>query len=262
MLNAKNMKKLFDQLPKPRGGLIGHRGVAGQAPENTRASFEKAHQLGLNWVEFDIRCLASGEWVVFHDETLERTTNGTGLIAETPLPILQTLDAGSWFHPKFKDERIPLLSQTLQWLADFNIHPNIEIKLFKASFKTKKKQMADLLNLIQCYWPSTHPLPLVSSFDRGLLEILRQLHPTLPLGYLIDDFSESHLKEVSQLQFHSLHCADTFKDLSVLQQAVQFGIPILIYTVNNLERIEKLKQQGASGIFSDLTKIDLPWHLS
>ena len=66
-------KRLYD-LPAPKEGLIGHRGAAGHAPENTAASIKKAAQFGLNWVEFDIRLCSSGEWIVFHDSSLERTT--------------------------------------------------------------------------------------------------------------------------------------------------------------------------------------------
>src|SRR5690348_1162223 len=94
----------FDQ------GVIGHRGACTYAPENTLASFKKAHELGIQWVEFDVMLSRDKVSVVFHDETLNRTTNGTGYIDECTFDELSKLDAGSSFGPEFKGERIPLLS--------------------------------------------------------------------------------------------------------------------------------------------------------
>lgn len=120
------------RLPPIHQKTIGHRGLAGFAPENTLASFETAKNFGLNWVEFDVQVCGSGEWVVLHDETVDRTTNGNGQVADLPFDRLKLLDAGSHFDPKFHTERIPLLADVLLYLKEAKIHPNIEIKSTKS----------------------------------------------------------------------------------------------------------------------------------
>ncbi len=241
------MSNLLNCLPLPRYGLIGHRGAAGLAPENTLASFKKAATLGLNWVEFDVRLCGSGEWVVIHDETLERTTNGHGLVSQTPYETLKTLDAGSWFDPQFENVRIPLLSQTLSFLATLNLHPNIEIKTFTHHKKEKMEHFIEQLH----HWPASLPLPLVSSFDLEILIILRSLHSDLPLGYLVDVISDCSIQQTIQCDLNALHAYDGG---AVHTSTLPLDkIPILIYTVNNQKRIEYFLQMGIHAIFSDLT---------
>jgi len=244
------MSQLFYHLPKPKRGLIGHRGASGLAPENTLLSFKKAADLGLNWVEFDIQQCASGEWIVFHDETLERTTNGHGLVMDTPFEVIQNLEAGAWFHPQYKGARIPLLSETLIYLRELKIHPNIEIKTFHHD---KLQQMQNFIKHLNTYWPSTFPPPLVSSFDIEILDILRQLTKTIPLGLNIDTLSQQNILETKAHHFNSLHCQHqkiTTIDLAFAHKA---GLPILTYTVNQPEEIKMLLKSGITAIFSDLT---------
>src|SRR3972149_9393656 len=106
--------------------VIAHRGFSGQAPENTLASFKKARELGSDMIELDVRFSKDGHMVVMHDDTLDRTTNGRGKVADYTLKELKQLDAGSWFAPQFSDERIPNLNEVLE-LAKGKILVNIEI---------------------------------------------------------------------------------------------------------------------------------------
>jgi glycerophosphoryl diester phosphodiesterase len=95
--------------------IIGHRGAAGHAPENTLASFAKALALGADAVECDVQLSADGVPVVIHDPTLDRTTNGSGPVAARSAAELRALDAGAWFGPAFAGERIPTLAEVLDW---------------------------------------------------------------------------------------------------------------------------------------------------
>ena len=87
--------------------LIAHRGYSAIAPENTLSSFRLALEESIFGVEFDVHLAADGVPIIIHDTTVDRTTNGTGKVAEKSLAQLQSLDAGSWFHPRFSQERIP-----------------------------------------------------------------------------------------------------------------------------------------------------------
>lgn len=93
--------------------VVSHRGDNLSAPENTLASAQKAVAAGADYVEFDVRQSADGVLYVMHDDTVDRTTNGTGLIAEMTSEQIDGLDAGSWFSPDFAGERVPRLDDFL-----------------------------------------------------------------------------------------------------------------------------------------------------
>lgn len=100
-------------LPK----VVGHRGACEVAPENTLASFERAWRDGADIVEMDVRLSADGQVVVFHDATVDRTTDGTGEVAAMTVAELKRLDAGRWFDPRFAGERVPTLREVFDWAA-------------------------------------------------------------------------------------------------------------------------------------------------
>lgn len=85
---------------------IAHRGASGYCPENTMVSFRRARELGVRWQECDLRLTADDQVVVIHDSTVDRTTDGSGLVRQFSLADLEKLDAGSWFDPKFKGSHL------------------------------------------------------------------------------------------------------------------------------------------------------------
>jgi glycerophosphoryl diester phosphodiesterase len=109
--------------------VIAHRGASAYAPENTLAAFRLAREMDADWFELDCTLAAGGEPVVIHDATLDRTTDGAGRVAETPLGTIRALDAGSWFDPRFAGERVPTLAEALA-AADDAIGVYVEIKAF------------------------------------------------------------------------------------------------------------------------------------
>jgi glycerophosphoryl diester phosphodiesterase len=96
----------------------GHRGAAGEAPENTFAGFALAASAGVDYLELDVRLAADGVAVVFHDDELDRTTDGSGPPETRSSAELLGLDAGAWFGPRFGGERIPTLDAFLAWLGE------------------------------------------------------------------------------------------------------------------------------------------------
>lgn len=97
-----------------RPWAIAHRGASLEAPENTLAAFRRAMNLGADLIELDVHQTADGELVVIHDETVDRTTGGSGAVGEMTLPEIRALDAGSWRGPDFAGERVPTLLSVLQ----------------------------------------------------------------------------------------------------------------------------------------------------
>ena len=96
--------------------VIGHRGAAKRAPENTLAGLRRAHELGAAWVEFDVMLSGDGVPILIHDETLERTTDGHGAVPDHGLAAIRELDAGAWFAPAYAGERVPTLEEAIDLL--------------------------------------------------------------------------------------------------------------------------------------------------
>jgi glycerophosphoryl diester phosphodiesterase len=118
--------------------VIGHRGAAALAPENTWESFDIALRMGVDAIETDVRATSDGELVLIHDEGLGRTTNGQGLtLHTTPWSVVRTLDAGSWSSEKFRGAKVPRLRDTLErygWLTHLVLEikqPGIELEVLE-----------------------------------------------------------------------------------------------------------------------------------
>jgi len=108
--------------------VIGHRGTANLAPENTLAGIRRAQEEGAGWVEFDVKLTSDGIPILMHDDRLGRTTNGKGKVALASLKDIQALDAGSWFAPEFAGERVPTLRATLELCIELGLGINVELK--------------------------------------------------------------------------------------------------------------------------------------
>lgn len=111
----------------PERGICAHRGASATHPENTMAAFKEAIRLGAHMIEFDVRQTKDGELVVIHDSSLDEHTNGTGKVADRTLAEIQTVDAGSWKHSTFSEEKIPTFTEVLKIMPQ-NIWLNIHVK--------------------------------------------------------------------------------------------------------------------------------------
>jgi len=96
--------------------VVAHRGAANFGPENTLRAFEKAIELGADYIELDVRETRDGHFVIMHDETVDRTTDGAGAVADLTLADIKTLDAGAWYASEYAGERVPTLQQVIEAL--------------------------------------------------------------------------------------------------------------------------------------------------
>ncbi|MBI5121869.1 MAG: glycerophosphodiester phosphodiesterase [Rhodospirillales bacterium] len=235
--------------------LIGHRGAAKWAPENTLASFFCAADMGAQWVELDVRLCKGGIPVVFHDATLERTTNGLGRVAEHRLDELKSLDAGSWFSRRFKDEPIPTLEEALDVIAKLGMGVNIELKPDPENARETARRALEAARLV---WPESAPPPLISSFDAEALEEASSLGLGWPLGYLAGRFESRHLEKALALKTGSFHLAAHGLRRDQIDALHQAGLRVFTYTVNDLSQARQLLAMGVDAIFTDDPKILAP----
>ncbi|MDR3477694.1 MAG: glycerophosphodiester phosphodiesterase [Gammaproteobacteria bacterium] len=228
--------------------VIAHRGASRYAPENTLSAFFKAKQLGAQWVEFDVMLSACGEAVVIHDETLNRTTNGNGIVGDYPYSYLRTLDAGAWFNAKFSGEKIPTFKDVILCLQEHQLAANVEIKpLPGQEEQTAKKVLAD----IRDYWTVDMMPPLLSSFSVPSLRTVRQNSPDALIGLLIDEWFGGWEEVCDQLQCVSVHLNQRILDENVVRHIKAMNRFVLSYTVNDPHRAKELFGWGVDAVFSD-----------
>ncbi len=116
-----------DKIEMPERGICAHRGAMETHPENTVVAFQEAIRLGAHMIEFDVQITRDNKLVIMHDKTVDRTTNGTGLVSELTLEEIKKLDAGSWKSKQYTGEQVPTLKETLE-IMPRNIWLNIHLK--------------------------------------------------------------------------------------------------------------------------------------
>ena len=232
--------------------VIGHRGAAGRAPENTLAALRVAHRLGARWVEFDVMLSRDGVPVLIHDETLQRTTDGRGRVARHTAAELRLLDAGARFAPEFAGERIPTLAEAVAVLLELGLHANVEIKPANGHEVATGKAVGDAL--LRC-WPDAGPRVLLSSFERESLAAARCVAPGLPRGLLAGAVPGDWASALRDLGCTTLHLDHGRVTPPVLQTLAAEGVPVLLYTVNDAARARDLLQAGAVAVFTDLPDV-------
>ena len=114
--------------PFVRKPLIAHRGAPAHAPENTLTAVRMAKEMGARWIETDVRLTADGALVMIHDETLDRTTNGSGPVLMATAEEIRSLDAGSWFAPEFAGETVPTLHEFIACIRTEGLNLQLELK--------------------------------------------------------------------------------------------------------------------------------------
>ena len=227
--------------------VIAHRGGSVYAPENTMIALSKAASFGASWVEFDVMLSACGETILFHDETLERTTNGVGLVADFPYAYLHTLDAGAWFDSRFAGECIPTLSQALIFLKEMGLSANIEIKPAKGQ---DERTVVRVLEVVERIVTDPHSI-LFSSFSLIALRLLRRLLPSSQVGFLMDPWLKDWRGLCDELQCVSLHVNEAQLTAARVHEVKNAGLLLLSYTVNDPKRIKELLAWGVDAVFSD-----------
>jgi len=228
--------------------IIGHRGAMGHAPENTLASFRKAAELGATCVEFDAKLSQDKEPIVFHDDDLDRTTDGHGPVAENTLAQLQSLDAGAWFGGAYVGERIPTLGQAIDVLKDLNLGANVEIKPSPGREVESGLLIAEFLNI---HWPDDLPGPLISSFKMDSLIAARAVAPDIPRALNTLEITPDWRKRMEAAGATSFHVLERILSTDIAAEITAAGYTLRSFTVNQPEVANRLFSWGIEGVFTD-----------
>lgn len=226
--------------------VIGHRGARGEAPENTLPSFRHALDAGIRHFELDVRLSWDGRPVVIHDDSVERTTGEKGLVAELPASQLASLDARrntpGWSAPA----GIPTLEEVLVACAQAESW-QLEIKSdAPARIKALLHAMADLLARLHLA-----PQVTLTSLDVDVLKIAKKEVPALARGYVAERAEPAPLATARRLDCSLLVCNWKITDDALVQSAHDAGLPVSVWTVNDLVVAERLRNLGVDSLITD-----------
>lgn len=227
--------------------VIAHRGASLVAPENTLPAFQIAAQLGADGIELDVKLSSDGELIVFHDQTLERTTNGEGLIADWAWADLQQLDAGSHQLPKFKGVHIPRLKEVFKVLGDSLLY-NLELTEYRRPLTQITRKTIELVDEF-----GLQANVLYSSFNPlALIQAIRHVRKD-QIALLMHQATPAFIRVLSQaLVPHAVfHPNDKLVTEKLVRRLKQSGKRINIWTVNQSERMKTLLTWGVNGLITD-----------
>lgn len=218
--------------------IIGHRGAAAYEAENSLISFQKAIELKVDMIEFDIQKCKSGELVVFHDYTLERCTNGIGFIANKTLSELKALRLPN-------NQKIPTLEETLN-LIDAQTKVNIELKGLSTT-----KELSEILTSFteKTKWEADDFL--ISSFHHKELFKFQKLMSNQKLSPLYEEITHDYLEIAKALNAHSINANFKFLNRKIVEEIHNNGYQVFAYTVNKMADKHRMKEIGVDGIFTD-----------
>ena len=216
--------------------VIGHRGFSGAAPENTMAAFRKALRAGADALEFDLRITRDDRVAILHDATVDRTTDGSGLVRSMTMAQLRRLDAGSWFDAPFRRQRIPTFEEVL------------------AAGGKCRLLILDTKDL-DTFWIGRHeavlrrlPVLVASEFD-GFLKSVKRRYPWVPTALTAE--KKTDLGRAARLGCSAIDPRFRLVDAAFMKQARKLKLAVYPWTVNTPKEAVRLARLGVDGVITN-----------
>lgn len=236
--------------PDPaRPWIIGHRGAMGHAPENTPASFELGWKMGADALECDVHLSSDRKLIVMHDEALDRTSSGTGLIRDASWSAIKRLDAGGWYHRRFRGQRVWQLADLLHWMrgkksrAGHPLHLILEIK-------NEPVRYAGIAEAVVKALRSAGFLDraVAISFDHGVVKRVKVLERNLTTGILFHQPLPDLAARARWVKADALFPRWTLITPAFMRAAKRLKKFVGVWTVNEPGDIRRMARLGVGGI--------------
>lgn len=237
--------------------VIGHRGAAAYAPENTIEGIHTAADIGVEWVELDVKITKDDVPILFHDDTLDRTTNGSGLVAELTYEELRQYECGSWYGESFTGIKIPTLEEAVDALIERGLGLNLEIKPCPGREKETAEAALDILSQI---WDD-HDNLLISSFQHVSLEAAMDVAQDWSRGLLLAPENDEETgaavinpnwRDLAEyLNVKTVNIAQSIADRETIEDIIDADLHPLVFTVNDPMDARVLQSWGVDCVFSD-----------
>ncbi|MCY6370798.1 glycerophosphodiester phosphodiesterase [Clostridium ganghwense] len=227
---------------------IAHRGFSGVFPENTMIAFKKAIEVGCDGIETDVQLTKDDILVLCHDEKIDRTTEGIGLICEYTYKELCQLDAGIKKGQEFKGERIPRLDELLDYVKDKNILINLELKNSIIYYEYLEEKV-----LKEIYKYKLCDNVIISSFNHHSIKKCRELDKNVKVGVLCGSnlyHPERYAKSL-EFEINAIHPSFNCLNAEVVQAAHTSNFKVNTYTVNQKKEFKRMCKIGVDGIITN-----------
>ena len=260
--------------------VIAHRGASGHAPESTMAAYTLAHEWGADYLELDAQLTSDGELVIFHDDTLDRTSDGEGHINDYTLEELKALDTGTWFNAANADKADPAFkgAQILTLDALFKRFGHDTRYYIEAKSPQLNPGLEEaLVEALEEHSMIESGRVLVQSFEQDSLLKVHELNEHIPLIQLVwyspsetdsdrltewtgvtpgpTDITDANFQAIAEyasgISTNVTYDGDDVISAAFIQKAQENGLPVHVYTLNNKADMQRLLDWGVSGVFTD-----------
>jgi glycerophosphoryl diester phosphodiesterase len=242
--------------PYPK--YIAHRGAGKIAPENTLAAFRVGASFGYRMFECDVKLSSDGVAFLLHDDTLDRTSSGTGVAGDLPWEALSRLDAGAWHSRSYAGEPLPTFDAIAQYCLANHYALNIEIKPTEGGAALERRTGEVVANRALELWENEAIPPFLSSFKTESLAGAKQAAPSLPRGLLLEALWDGWLEKAVALECVAVICDYKLWNVSIVAAVKAKGMKCLSYTVNDAADAAKLWALGTDGIITNAIDLFAP----
>lgn len=219
--------------------VFAHRGFSGKYPENTMLAFQEAAKTGCMGIELDVQLSKDGEVVIIHDEKLDRTTNGTGLVRDYTLAELRGFTANATYGDTVEPQKIPTLREYFTFIKTTNLYTNIELKTSIYNYPQLEQKVYDLVKefgLEDRTW--------YSSFNHYTMKNMLEINPTAKCGLLIGDWILDIGEYAQKNNAYSVNANFNFLSKEICDDLHSHGIVAQAWTPNSVEELSRLIENG------------------
>lgn len=234
--------------PWPYPSVIAHRGGGSIAPENTLAGLRCGFDHGFLMSEFDVKLSQDNLLIILHDDTVDRTSDGSGAAAALTYNELAQLDMGGWHSAWYAGEPLPAFSQFARFILENDLFCNIEIKPCPGR---EVETGVAVAHAVLKYWADGGVSPLISSFSREALAAFAEIAPAIPRAFLIDRVPEDFESILQSLGCQGINVNQKYLDEPTIDRIHAAGYRVCAYTVNDYRRARQLLAWGCDAIFTD-----------
>ena len=250
------MKALMKNWPYPK--YIAHRGAGKIAPENTLSAFRVGASFGYRMFECDVKLSSDGVPFLLHDDTLARTTDGSGVAGQMPWEALSRLDCGAWHSRAYAGETLPTFDAVAAYCLANHLMLNIELKPTEGGATIERQTGEVVAARAEALWSDTAIKPLLSSFKPESLAGAKKAAPKLPRGLLLDELWCDWLETAIDLKCVALICNHKLWDEKTVAAVKAQGMRCLSYTVNEEKDAKRLWGLGTDGIITNRIELFAP----
>ncbi len=224
----------------------GHRGASGYAPENTLISFKKAEEMGADGIELDVQMSKDGVLVICHDETIDRTSSGTGFIKDMTFRELRSYNYNKT-HPEYEHADIPTLEEVLAMVKPGRMIINIELKtgiFFYPGIEEK------VVELVRKY--GMEDRVIYSSFNHYSARHIHDIDPKARTAFLYEDGPIGMPEYAHRHGVNAIHPAlYNLQYENIMEDAAKYGLEVNVWTVNTEEYVRFCMMKGVHAIITN-----------